>query len=104
MPIKLCLVVGNDEHILVCNFGGRIMSGLKVVGGAPEPLALPPGRRMQNSVIDPNLPAASECPHQDKGLFNKTCFHDQFTEAWLKGSYRDTTCYLQQDLSYRNLA
>ena len=33
VPIKLCLVVGNDERFLLCNFGGRIMSGLKKVLG-----------------------------------------------------------------------
>ena len=33
VPIKLCLVVGNDERFLLCNFGGRIMSGLRKVLG-----------------------------------------------------------------------
>ena len=27
VPIKFCLDVGNDECIILCNFGGRIMSG-----------------------------------------------------------------------------
>ena len=37
VPIKLCLVVGNDERFLLCDFGGRIMSGLKkVLGRARE--------------------------------------------------------------------
>ena len=28
VSIKLCPEVGNDEYIIVCNFGGRRMSGL----------------------------------------------------------------------------
>lgn len=31
MSIKLCLDFGNDEHIILCNFGGRIMSDFEVV-------------------------------------------------------------------------
>ena len=31
--IKLCPEVGNDEFIIVCNFGGRGMSDLKVMEG-----------------------------------------------------------------------
>ena len=33
VSIKLCPEVGNDEHIIVCNFGGRRMSGFEVIGG-----------------------------------------------------------------------
>ena len=25
--------VGNDDHIILCNFGGRIMSGFEVIEG-----------------------------------------------------------------------
>ena len=31
MSIKLCLEVGNDEYIIVCNFGGRRMKGFEVI-------------------------------------------------------------------------
>ena len=30
VPIKLCLDVGNDEYIILCTFGRRIMSGFEV--------------------------------------------------------------------------
>ena len=33
VSIKLCPEVGNDEYIIVCNFGGRRMSGCKVIEG-----------------------------------------------------------------------
>ena len=33
VSIKLCPEVGNDEYIIVCNFGGRRMSGFEVIGG-----------------------------------------------------------------------
>ena len=76
VPIKLCLVVGNDERFLLCDFGGRIMSGLKnVLGGAPEaPIRSQEAKGYSTGVIDPDLPANSEChppppPFEDKGLF-----------------------------------
>ena len=31
--IKLCPEVGNDKYIVLCNFGGRSMSGFDVIGG-----------------------------------------------------------------------
>lgn len=31
MSIELCLDFGNDEHIILCNFGSRIMSDLEVI-------------------------------------------------------------------------
>ena len=31
MSIKLCLEVGNDEYIIVFNFGGRRMKGFEVI-------------------------------------------------------------------------
>ena len=31
MSIKLCLEVGNEEYIIVCNFGGRRMKGFEVI-------------------------------------------------------------------------
>ena len=40
VSIKLCPEVGNDEYIIVCNFGGRRMSGFEVIGA-------PAGRRKQ---------------------------------------------------------
>ena len=63
VPIKLCLVVGNDERFLLCDFGGRIMSGLKnVLGGAPEaPIRSQEAKGYSTGVIDPDLPANSEC-------------------------------------------
>ena len=48
MSIKLYLDVGNDEHITLCNFGGRFLSGLVIEGRASEG---PPGRRKQKSKI-----------------------------------------------------
>ena len=27
VSVKLCLKVGNNDYIILCNFGGRIMSG-----------------------------------------------------------------------------
>lgn len=45
LSTKLCLDAGNNEYVILCNFGGRIISGFKVIeGGAPEVL-LPPGCR-----------------------------------------------------------
>ena len=32
VAIKLCLDVGND-YIILCNFGGHVMSGFKVIQG-----------------------------------------------------------------------
>ena len=40
VSIKLCPEVGNDEYIIVCNFGGRRMSGF-------EGSKAPAGRRKQ---------------------------------------------------------
>ena len=39
VSIKVFLNVGNDEYIILCNFGGRsIMSGFEVIdGGLQEP-------------------------------------------------------------------
>ena len=38
VPIKLNLNVGNDEYIILWNFGSRIMSGFEVIdGGPPKP-------------------------------------------------------------------
>ena len=31
---KLCLVVGNDEHVILCDFGDRT-SGFEVIKGTP---------------------------------------------------------------------
>ena len=33
VSIKLCPEVGNDEYIIVCNFGGRRISAFKVIEG-----------------------------------------------------------------------
>ena len=41
VSIKLYPEVGNDESIVVCNFGGHRMSGFEVLeGGPPNPLPL----------------------------------------------------------------
>ena len=37
-------IIGNDEYIILCKFGDRIMSGLEVKEGA---LRSAPGRRKQ---------------------------------------------------------
>ena len=34
MSIELCPEVGNDDYIIVCNFGGRSISGSEVIEGA----------------------------------------------------------------------
>ena len=39
--IKLCPEVGNDESIVMCNFGGHRMSDCDVLEGGP-PSPLPP--------------------------------------------------------------
>ena len=46
VPIKFSLdVAGNDEQIILGNFGGRIMSGFEVIEvGPPKPF---PGRGKQ---------------------------------------------------------
>ena len=44
VSVKLCPNVGNDEYIIVCNFGSRRMSGFEVIVGASE---APAGRRKQ---------------------------------------------------------
>jgi len=33
VTIKLCLDVGNDDYIILCYFGGHVMSGFKVIEG-----------------------------------------------------------------------
>ena len=47
VPIMLCLDVGNDENIILCYFGGRIMSVFEVIGAGagdlpPHPPPPPP--------------------------------------------------------------
>ena len=45
VSIKFCLDVGNDECIILCNFGGRIMSGFEILEGdlqSPSPPPHPP--------------------------------------------------------------
>ena len=44
VSIKLCPEVGSDEYIIVCDFGGRRMSGFEVIEGTSE---APAGRRKQ---------------------------------------------------------
>ena len=45
LSTKLYLDAGNNEYVILRNFGGRIISGFKVIeGGAPE-VSLPPGCR-----------------------------------------------------------
>lgn len=38
MSAKLCLVVGNDEHVILCNFSDRGISGFEVIKGTPPKL------------------------------------------------------------------
>ena len=45
MSIELCPEVENDEYIIVCNFGGRSISGSEVIEGG---LRGCPSRRKQN--------------------------------------------------------
>ena len=33
VSIKLCPEFGNDGYIIMCNFGGRSMSGVEIIGG-----------------------------------------------------------------------
>ena len=33
VSIKLCPEFGNDGYIIMCNFGGRSMSGVEIRGG-----------------------------------------------------------------------
>ena len=42
VSIKFCLDVGNDECIILCNFGGRIMSGFEILEGDPQSPSPPP--------------------------------------------------------------
>ena len=51
VSIKFCLDVGNDECIILCNFGGRIMSVFEILEGdlqSPSPPPLPPPFNGQN--------------------------------------------------------
>ena len=36
VSIKSCPEFGNDEYIIMCNFGGRSMSGVEIIGGGGE--------------------------------------------------------------------
>ena len=47
-------IVGNDEYIILCNFGDCIMSGFKVKEGGP-PKSPPPPLRSQEELISPFL-------------------------------------------------
>ena len=43
VSIMFCLDVGNDECIILCNFGGRIMSGFEILeGDLQSPFPPPP--------------------------------------------------------------
>ena len=42
LSTKLCLDVGNNEYIILCDFGGRIISRLKVVEGELQKCPFPP--------------------------------------------------------------
>ena len=37
LSIKSFLEVENDQYIVMCNFGGRNMSGFEVIGGPSKP-------------------------------------------------------------------
>ena len=46
VSVKLCLDVGNNEYIILCNFDGRSMSGFEVIaGGSRSPISFPPPSR-----------------------------------------------------------
>ena len=45
MSIELCLDSGNGEHIILCNFGGRILSDFEVIEERFRSLS--PGHRKQ---------------------------------------------------------
>ena len=51
MSIKLCLNVGNEDYIILCNFGGLIISGLEAEEGVSEP---PPGLPFPVAGIEAN--------------------------------------------------
>ena len=50
VSIKLCPEVGNDGYIIVCNFGGRRISGCDVIEGG-----LRGARRSQEAKKKPGL-------------------------------------------------
>ena len=35
LSLELCPEVGNDEYLILCNFGGRSMIGFEVMEGPP---------------------------------------------------------------------
>ena len=35
VSIKLCLDVGNDDYLTLCNFGSSVISGFEVIEGRP---------------------------------------------------------------------
>ena len=37
VSIKSCPEFGNDGYIIMCNFGGRGMSGVEIIGGGGGP-------------------------------------------------------------------
>ena len=46
VSVKLCLDVGNNEYIILCNFDGRSIGGFEVIeGGSRSPINLPPPSR-----------------------------------------------------------
>ena len=50
VSMKLCPEAGNDESIVVCNFGGHRRSGFEVLERGP-PSPLPPVRKKQKRPV-----------------------------------------------------
>ena len=42
VSIKSCPEFGNDGYIIMCNFGGRSMSGVEIIGGGGGGPSRPP--------------------------------------------------------------
>ena len=52
LSTKLCLDAGNNEYVILCNFGGRIVSSFKVIEGEAPEVPLPPGcRKLKKSPV-----------------------------------------------------
>ena len=61
MSIKLCLNVGNDVYIILCNFGVRTLSGFEVKhGGLPNP-HLDRNKQKKNPGLKIGLDRVSTC-------------------------------------------
>ena len=52
VPIKLYLDVGNDEHIILFNFGGRFVNSFEVLKGDPEAHLLVAGSKIKKARLN----------------------------------------------------